>query len=42
LTLRESFRCAGLKLWDERSRRMVGFDAVCHTAVGDGDERKRG
>jgi omega-6 fatty acid desaturase (delta-12 desaturase) len=25
LTLRESFACAGMKLWDETSMRMVGF-----------------
>lgn len=42
LTLRESFRCAGLKLWDERSQRMVGFATVYPTAVADGGERKEG
>lgn len=28
LTLRESFKCARLKLWDEDNRRLVGFDAL--------------
>jgi len=28
LTLWESFRCARLKLWDEETRKLVGFDAV--------------
>lgn len=28
MTLRESFRTLGLKLWDEEANRMVGFDAV--------------
>jgi omega-6 fatty acid desaturase (delta-12 desaturase) len=28
LTLRKSFQCARLKLWDEENRRLVGFDAV--------------
>jgi omega-6 fatty acid desaturase (delta-12 desaturase) len=27
LTLRTSLRCAGLKLWDEDLRRLVGFPA---------------
>jgi len=36
LTLRDSFRCAGLKLWDERTQQMVGFDAAFDTA---GDTR---
>ena len=25
LSIRESFRCARLKLWDEQKRRLVGF-----------------
>jgi len=28
LTLRESFKCARLKLWDEANRRLVGFDEL--------------
>jgi omega-6 fatty acid desaturase (delta-12 desaturase) len=28
LTLRESLACARLKLWDEGSRRMIGFDEL--------------
>lgn len=31
LTLMESFKCARLKLWDEDTRTMVGFDAVRRT-----------
>ena len=28
LTIRTSLRTAGLKLWDEKQQRLVGFDAV--------------
>lgn len=28
LTLIESFKCAGLKLWDEKQRRMIRFDEL--------------
>jgi omega-6 fatty acid desaturase (delta-12 desaturase) len=32
LTLRDSIRCARLKLWDEDQRRLVGFDELPATA----------
>jgi omega-6 fatty acid desaturase (delta-12 desaturase) len=28
LTLRDSIKCARLKLWDEDGRRLIGFDEL--------------
>ena len=32
LTLWQSFKCAGLKLWDEKNRRLIRFDELPQTA----------
>jgi omega-6 fatty acid desaturase (delta-12 desaturase) len=37
LTLGQSLRCAGLKLWDEERRELVGFRAVRARAVSQAD-----
>ncbi len=34
LSIRESLRCARLKLWDEQKRRLVGFPRRRQTALG--------
>ena len=33
ITLRQSFRCAGLKLWDEERRALVGFRGLAQQAA---------